>query len=70
VPEIILNGETTAFTAEAFPATLAVLVRHLGLAPSGVVAEVRGEVVRPGEFEATRLRPGDAVEIVQLVGGG
>ncbi len=63
---IRLNGEAYAL---ANPATVASLVSHRQPRPPFAV-EVNKELVRRGEYEATALADGDAVEIVTLVGGG
>ncbi|MBI5432288.1 MAG: sulfur carrier protein ThiS [Planctomycetes bacterium] len=64
---IQLNGERR----ELAPATtIAELVTSLGWLPEQVAVEQNGRVVRRAEYAARTLAPGDAVEIVTLVGGG
>ena len=50
--------------------TVAALLRALDLAPQKVAVERNGELVRRAEHAAVVLGPGDALEIVTLVGGG
>lgn len=38
--------------------------------PRLVAVAVNGDVIPKGEFEAARIRDGDAIEIVRMVGGG
>ncbi len=64
---LTVNGEVRTLPEEA---TLADLVRHLGLEKSPVAVELNREVVPRGRHGDTRLRDGDRLEIVTLVGGG
>ena len=40
------------------------------LLPRSVVVEHNGEAVAPSEFARRELKPGDRLEIVQIVAGG
>jgi thiamine biosynthesis protein ThiS len=51
-------------------ATVADLVAGLGLGPRRIAVEVNRAIVPRAEYAATRLRDGDAVEIIHFVGGG
>ncbi len=61
--QVIVNGEAREVDAGAVLADLAP-------PRSGVAAAVNDEVVRRGEYAATRLGEGDRVEIVMAVQGG
>ena len=50
--------------------TVAELVEELGLAGQAVAVEVNRAIVPKRSHGETVLRPGDAVEVVTLVGGG
>jgi len=50
--------------------TVAGLVELLGLHPQRVAVERNRQIVRRNRFQDTVLTPGDALEIVTLVGGG
>jgi thiamine biosynthesis protein ThiS len=65
--EIIVNGESRSIPG---PASVADLLRHLGLDPRTVVVELNREIVRRPRLDATALADGDAVELVHFVGGG
>jgi thiamine biosynthesis protein ThiS len=65
--EIIVNGESRSFPG---PASVADLLRHLGLDPRTVVVELNREIVRRPHLADTALANGDAVELVHFVGGG
>jgi thiazole synthase len=66
--EITLNGQRRALS-EAF--SIEQLLRQLGYtSPRGLAVEVNHEVVPAACHAEHRLAPGDAVEVVTLVGGG
>jgi len=67
VPTILVNGRPQAWRAGL---TVAQLLTDLGLPQEGVAAERNGRVVRRAERDRTLLEPGDALELVRLVGGG
>ena len=50
--------------------TLEQLIEHLGLSDAVCAAEVNKDLVPRSERAGLTLSPGDAVEIVTLVGGG
>ena len=64
---ITLNGDARQIPG---PATLADLLRHLGLDPRTVVVEHNRRIVRRADLGATALADGDSVELVHFVGGG
>ena len=66
MPELNLNGAARAVAAT----TVAELVEELGLAGQAVAVEVNRAIVPKRSHGETVLRPGDAVEVVTLVGGG
>jgi thiamine biosynthesis protein ThiS len=51
-------------------ATGADLVAALALGPRRIAVEVNRAVVPRADYASTTLRHGDAVEIIQFVGGG
>jgi sulfur carrier protein len=65
--EIHVNGQPARFE-EGF--TVAALLDSLGRKPLGLAVEVNREVVPRSLHGETRLRTGDRVEIVHMVGGG
>ncbi len=64
---IIVNGQSESADAEA---TIASLIETHKLEPLRVAVEVNEQLVRRRDFELTRLRADDRVEIVTFVGGG
>ncbi len=51
-------------------ATVADVVRLAGLEKAAVAAEVNRKLVPKRDHDAVRLREGDEIELVSLVGGG
>jgi thiamine biosynthesis protein ThiS len=50
--------------------TVAGLLRHLQLETTRVAVEVNGMLVKRAQHQEKPVAPGDAIEIVTLVGGG
>lgn len=65
--QIDLNGDPRDLRAGA---TVADLVRELGLRSDLVAVERNGRLVPRSQHAATPLADGDRLEIVTLVGGG
>jgi sulfur carrier protein len=64
---VIVNGRSTTVMRGA---TVADLVAQLKLERQMIVIEFNGEPLSRDEFVTTGLGAGDAIEIVQMVGGG
>lgn len=64
--ELIINGmrETGEFS------TVLALLEARGHVPNAVVVELNGDIIPAAAFADRVLADGDAVEIVQFVGGG
>ena len=65
--KVTVNGEARSVADGMTVHTLAVSVLDR---PKGVAVAVNGEVVPRSAWEATRLRDGDAVEVLAPVAGG
>jgi sulfur carrier protein len=65
---LTVNGTPRAF--ERPPATLAELVRSLGLEGKRIAIERNGEIVPRSRYGDTPVTDGDRLEIVGAVGGG
>ena len=63
---LIINGDERQLTAE----TLAALVQELGMKSDRVAIELNREIVHKDQWQQTRLKEGDRLEIVHYVGGG
>ena len=64
---VIANGKEIE---TAVPLTIEEFLVSQKLLPRSVVVEHNGEAVAPSEFARRQLRPGDRIEIVQIVAGG
>ena len=51
-------------------ATVRGLLEHLALATGPVAVEIDRAIVPRAQHETHQVKPGDAIEIVQFVGGG
>ena len=65
-----INGEikTIDNTNEDF--LLEDLLEHLGYKPQLVVVELNGEIISPKVWKNTKIKHGDCLEVVTIVGGG
>ncbi len=64
---LTVNGEARSFEGVA---TIAALVRALGLETKKLAVERNLEIVPRSAYGATLLADGDRIEIVAFVGGG
>lgn len=65
--KIRLNGEEREFQNDI---SISGLVSELGLNPKNVAVERNLEIVPKSQHDETTLSEGDAIEIVEFVGGG
>jgi thiamine biosynthesis protein ThiS len=52
------------------PATIADLLRHLGVDSATVVAELDGQIIERVKFSTINLHDGQSIELVRFVPGG
>jgi sulfur carrier protein len=64
---ITVNGKPRQIEAEV---DLPALLRGFGVDAKLVAVAINGDVVPKGDYAAARVRAGDAIEIVRMVGGG
>ena len=62
-----VNGEERELPEGA---TVATLLGDLGIGTPRVAVERNREIVPKAEYASTALQPGDALEVVEFVGGG
>ena len=62
-----INGESRSFPDGL---TVATLVGQLGMKADRVAVELNLEIVPRSNWDSTRLKDGDKLEIVHFVGGG
>jgi thiamine biosynthesis protein ThiS len=65
-----INGKEEIFPDNKMPATIADLLRHLGVDSTTVVAELEGQIIERAKFSTTNLRDGHSIELVRFVPGG
>lgn len=65
--QIKVNGDMQQFET---PLTVAAFVQKLGLQENRVAVERNREIVPRSRWAETALAEGDALEIVQFIGGG
>jgi thiamine biosynthesis protein ThiS len=64
--EIVFNGRQVAVTA----GTLTELLAEMGIGEERVAVERNRNLVPRRQWAETQLAAGDAIEVVQMVGGG
>ena len=64
---ITLNGEPFELTG---PMSVTALLTRLAIDPRRVAVEHNLNVIKRGAYDATEVRDGDQIEIVNFVGGG
>jgi sulfur carrier protein len=65
--KLMINGNETE-SGNNF--TVSGLLEDLGIEPAGVAVEVNLNIIKKCDYERHALKDGDAVEIVNFVGGG
>ena len=65
-----INGEVKALEQFNENVFLEVLLEHLGYRPQLVVVELNGVIINPKEWIRKRIKDGDCLEVVTIVGGG
>ena len=65
-----INGEIKNINSANQEFSLEDLIKHLGSQPQLVVVELNGIIVNPQNWIITKLKEGDCLEIVTIVGGG
>ena len=65
-----INGEIKSIEKPNEDFLLEGLLEHLGYKPQLVVVELNGEIISPKIWISTKVKNGDCLEIVTIVGGG
>jgi sulfur carrier protein len=65
--KLIINGEEKTLEKVS---SVSDLLRQLGLKADRVAVELNREIAARASWDATQLKDGDRLEIVQFVGGG
>lgn len=65
--KIVLNGDEKEFNSEM---TIQQLLDQLQIPAGRVACEVNLKIIKRALYGATTLKDGDAVEVIQAIGGG
>ena len=65
-----INGEIKTIETSDTEFLLEGLLEHLGYKPQLVVVEVNGAIINPKDWISTKIKNGDCLEVVTIVGGG
>jgi len=65
-----INGEIKTIQNPEAEFLLEGLLEHLGYKPQLVVVELNGVIVNPKDWISTKIKDGDCLEVVTIVGGG
>ena len=65
-----INGEMKTIRSSNEEFLMEDLIEHLGYKPQLVVVELNGEIINPKDWESTKIKNGDCLEVVTIVGGG
>ena len=68
--KIKLNGEIKTFSHCDPEFFLESLIKNFGYQPQLVVVELNGSIIPPQDWIKTKIKDGDCLEVVTIVGGG
>ena len=68
--KIKLNGDIQNIKNPSESYFLEPLIIHLGYQPQLVVVELNGAIINPKDWIHTKIKEGDCLEVVTIVGGG
>ncbi len=65
-----VNGESKKINHSNEEWSLESLIKYLGYKPQLVVVELNGIIINPKDWITTKIKNGDCLEVVTIVGGG
>ena len=65
-----INGEIKTIGEANEEFLLEGLLEHFGYKPQLVVVELNGTIINPKDWIRTKIKNGDCLEVVTIVGGG
>ena len=68
--QLKINGEIKTINNSNEELLLEALLEDLGYKPQLVVVELNGEIINPKYWISTKIKNGDCLEVVTIVGGG
>ena len=68
--KIRVNGEEKKIELDPENALLSTALHHMGYKPNTIVVELNNLIINSMKWEKVKLKDGDNLEIVSIVGGG
>ena len=68
--QLKINGEIKTINNSNEELRLEALLENLGYKPQLVVVELNGEIINSKFWISTKIKNGDCLEVVTIVGGG
>ena len=68
--KIKVNGEEKKIELDQENALLAIVLKHMGYKPNTIVVELNNLIINSMKWGKVKLKDGDNLEIVSIVGGG
>ena len=68
--KLVINGELTTIKNDIKAITIAIVIKQLGYHPQLIVVEFNGSIIDSNLWGSTKVKDGDSLEIVTIVGGG
>ena len=68
--QLKINGEIKTIKNFNEELLLEALLEKLGYKPQLIVVELNGEIIHPKVWKSTKIKNGDCLEVVTIVGGG
>ena len=68
--KIKVNGEEKKIELDQKNALLSTSLHHMGYKPNTIVVELNNLIINSMKWEKVKLKDGDNLEIVSIVGGG
>ena len=68
--KITLNGENKTIDYSNEAISLQSLITQLGYQPQLIVVELNGAIINPTDWINAKIKDGDYLEVVTIVGGG
>ena len=65
-----INGEVKNIENHEAEFFLEGLLEYFGYKPQLVVVELNGAIINPKNWKSTKIKNGDCLEVVTIVGGG
>ena len=68
--KIKVNGKEKKIDLDQENALLSTALKHMGYKPNTIVVELNNLIINSMKWEKVKLKDGDNLEIVSIVGGG